>query len=259
MTNEPLQLNLGALRSVMSLTLHTHHASRIWHGRMAGDDRPAIIGLSAFLAVMSRMKRGAEQDDPYADWWMLRIEDKLAETRKLLQTLREQVDHVLARVPAAFTMGENLNVQPVTLPLFASAQLGFSAIYLLADFDELARKLLLAHHTALIDRSTLERWLNDGAHALRSLFTLAQKFRPSGATRADLAAGSPAGQAALERFGALPQEVIDGTWRSGFAPPLRRQATTAAPTAVNDPEGPGPGVAAAEVEDDPVQDEDKLP
>jgi hypothetical protein len=30
---EPLQLNLGSLRSAMSLTLHTHHASRIWHGR----------------------------------------------------------------------------------------------------------------------------------------------------------------------------------------------------------------------------------
>ncbi|HCL3093106.1 TPA: TIGR03761 family integrating conjugative element protein, partial [Pseudomonas aeruginosa 1BAE] len=25
-TNEPLQLNLGSLRSAMSLTLHTHHA-----------------------------------------------------------------------------------------------------------------------------------------------------------------------------------------------------------------------------------------
>ncbi|ENZ1724099.1 TPA: PFL_4669 family integrating conjugative element protein, partial [Pseudomonas aeruginosa] len=25
-SNEPLQLNLGSLRSAMSLTLHTHHA-----------------------------------------------------------------------------------------------------------------------------------------------------------------------------------------------------------------------------------------
>ncbi|HBM63697.1 MAG TPA: TIGR03761 family integrating conjugative element protein, partial [Pseudomonas sp.] len=33
MANEPLQLNLGSLRSAMALTLHTHHASRIWHGR----------------------------------------------------------------------------------------------------------------------------------------------------------------------------------------------------------------------------------
>ena len=44
-TNEPLQLNLGSLRSAMSLTLHSYHASRIWHGRTAGESRPRIVGL----------------------------------------------------------------------------------------------------------------------------------------------------------------------------------------------------------------------
>jgi len=76
-------------------------------------------------------------------------------------------------VPAALSLGENLNVQPVKLPLFVASQLGFMAVYLLADYDDLARRLILAHHTALIDRSTLERWLSEGAHALRSLFSLA--------------------------------------------------------------------------------------
>jgi hypothetical protein len=57
-------------------------------------------------------------------------------------------------VPPALSLGENLNVQPVKLPLFVNAQLGFAAVYLLADYDDIARKLILAHHTALIDRST---------------------------------------------------------------------------------------------------------
>jgi len=46
---EPLQLNLGSLRSAMSLTLHTHHASRIWHGRAPTEGRPGIIGLNGFI------------------------------------------------------------------------------------------------------------------------------------------------------------------------------------------------------------------
>ncbi|HBO5875716.1 TPA: DUF1845 domain-containing protein, partial [Pseudomonas aeruginosa] len=49
-TNEPLQLNLGSLRSAMSLTLHTHHASRIWHGRAAAEGRPGIVGLNGYIA-----------------------------------------------------------------------------------------------------------------------------------------------------------------------------------------------------------------
>ena len=124
-TDEPLKLNLGSLRSAMSLTLHTHHASRIWHGRAAADGRPGIVGLNGYIVVMNKMKRGSEQDDPYSDWWMLRIEDKLDQTKATLQSLREQVDQALAGVPAALSLGENLNVQPVKLPLFVNAQLGF--------------------------------------------------------------------------------------------------------------------------------------
>ncbi|MEL7822540.1 AcaB family transcriptional regulator, partial [Pseudomonas aeruginosa] len=85
-TNEPLQLNLGSLRSAMSLTLHTHHASRIWHGRAAAEGRPGIVGLNGYIAQMNKMRRGSEQDDPYSDWWMLRIEDKLDQTKVTLQS-----------------------------------------------------------------------------------------------------------------------------------------------------------------------------
>jgi integrating conjugative element protein (TIGR03761 family) len=74
----------------MSLTLHTHHASRIWHGRAAAEGRPAIVGLNGFVALMNKMKRGSEQDDPYSDWWMLRIKDKLEQTQGSLETWANQ-------------------------------------------------------------------------------------------------------------------------------------------------------------------------
>ncbi|MGP3790488.1 PFL_4669 family integrating conjugative element protein [Pseudomonas sp. B392_1p] len=239
MANEekPLLLNLGALRSSMALTLHTHHASRIWHGRAASEGKPGIVGLNGFIAIANKVKRGAEQDDPYSDWWMLRIEEKLAQTKDTLQVLREQVDQALADVPPALSLGENMNVQPVKLPLFVNAQLGFLAVYLLADYDDLARKLILAHHTALIDRSTLERWLNEGAHALRSLFSLAQQYRFSGCTRDDFAAKNAAARAAIEKFGELPQDVLEGVRRSRYAPPIVRRsalATSAALAAADD-------------------------
>lgn len=223
MANEPLQLNLGSLRSAMALTLHTHHASRIWHGRAPAEGRPGIIGLNGFISIMNKLKRGAEQDDPYSDWWMLRIEEKITDTKTRLQVLREQVDQALADVPPALSLGENLNVQPVKLPLYVSSQLGFMAVYLLADYDDLARRLILAHHTALIDRGTMERWLNDGAHALRSLFSLAQQYKYSGAQRDDFAANNAVARAAREKYGELPQDVLEGTRRSRFAPPLVRR------------------------------------
>src|SRR3546814_16341862 len=107
--------------------------------------------------------------------------------------------------------------------LFVNAQLGFVAVYLLADYDDIARKLILAHHTALNDRSTLERWLNEGPHALSRLFSLAQQYRYSGCPRDDFAANNAAARAALAKFGELPQEVLEGPPRSQFAPTTARR------------------------------------
>lgn len=239
MANE-LQLNLGSLRSAMALTLHTHHASRIWRGRAPAEGRPGIIGLNGFLAIMNKLKRGAEQDDPYSDWWMIRIEEKIGETKVRLQTLREQIDAVLANVPPALSLGENLNVQPIKLPLFVNAQLGFMAVYLLADYDDVARRLILAHHTALIDRSTMERWLNDGAHALRSLFSLAQQYKYSGAERNDFAANNAVARAAREKYGDLPQDILEGTRRSRFAPPIQRRSPLSDRPAISEPQAAAP-------------------
>jgi len=231
MANEPLQLNLGSLRSAMALTLHTHHASRIWHGRAPAEGRPGIIGLNGFISIMNKLKRGAEQDDPYSDWWMLRIEEKIADTKTRLQTLREQVDQALADVPPALSLGENLNVQ----------------------------RLILAHHTALIDRSTLERWLNDGAHALRSLFSLAQQYRYSGTTRDDFAAKNAAARAALEKFGELPTDVLEGTRRSRFAPPINRRSSQDGKQERTDTPSAAPTDEATEdgANDDATSDEDE--
>jgi integrating conjugative element protein (TIGR03761 family) len=229
---DELRLNLGALRSAMQLTLHTHHASRIWHGRTKTEQRHGIIGLNGFVSIMNKMKRGAEQDDPYSDWWMIKVEEKLGDTKARLQVLREQVDQVLASIPPALTLGENCNVQPVKLPLYVGSQHGFLAVYLLAEYDDLARRLILAHHTALIDRDTMAHWLDEGAHLLRSTFALAQRYRYSGAARDDFAANNAVARAARERFGELSQDVLEGTRRARFAPPIVRRSKLASLDAV---------------------------
>lgn len=225
---EPIQLNLGALRSAMDLTLHTHHAARIWHGRTATEDKNGIIGLSGFVGIMNKMKRGAELDDPYSDWWIIQVEEKIATCKTELNTIKEQLDQIMSGLPPTLNVGENLSVHPVKLPLFINAQLGFMAVYLLTQFDELARRLLLAHHTALIGRRDMEIWLNEGAHVLRSLFGLAQRYKYSGAARDDFAANNARAREAREAFGELPQDVLEGTRRSEFAPVIIRPKAQAA-------------------------------
>ncbi|MFK4136639.1 integrating conjugative element protein [Pseudomonas luteola] len=233
--SDNFQLNLGSLRSSMKLTLHTHHAARIWSGRPATEGKNGIIGLSGFVSIMNKMKKGAEQDDPYSDWWMIRVEERLLKAKEQMKGINQQLDEVMAKLPPALSIGDNLNVHPVSLPLFVNAQLGFMAVYLLTDYDDLTRRLLLAHHTALIGRRDMEHWIDEGAHILRSVFGLAQQYKFSGASRDDFAANNAVARAAREKFGELPQDVLEGSRRSEFAPPIIKGSGSNRPAMQDEP------------------------
>lgn len=216
------QLNLGSLRSSITLTLHTHHAARIWQGRTARDGVHSIMGMAGYISVTNLIKQTAAQDDPYADWAIVQLEEKLMQAKAGMLELTQQLDRIRQDLPTQIDMGDNLNIHPVTLPLYIGSQLGFLAVYLLTDYDTLVRRTLLAHHTALIGRVDLEAWIDDGAHLLRSLFGLAQRFRHAGVTREDMAANNARAQEAIDKFGLPPQDILEGLRRSQFAPPIIR-------------------------------------
>lgn len=71
----------------------------------------------------------------------------------------------------------------------------------------------------------METWIDEGAAVLRRLFGLAQNYKYSGAARDDFAANNAKAEAArkiYERYGELPQDILEGTRRSNFAPPIIR-------------------------------------
>jgi len=219
------RLNIGSLRSDVQLTLHTHHAARIWMGRPKTETKPGIIGLSGFCSLINRMSRGATQDDPYSDWWMILVEEKVNQSDEALKAIDERLDEVMANLPSAITISNNLSIQPVSMPLFISNPLGFKAVYLLSSYDEIVRRILLAQHVGLIGRRDMELWIDEGAAVLRKLFGLAQLYRYSGAARDDFASNNAKAEAArkmYERHGDIPQDILEGTRRSTFAPPITR-------------------------------------
>lgn len=219
------RLNIGSLRSDVNLTLHTHHAARIWMGRPKSDAKAGIIGLSGFCSILNRMSRGAQQDDPYSDWWMINLEEKISESKSSLKGIEDRLDSAMASLPPAITISNNLSIQPVSLPLYISNPLGFQAVYLLTHYDEIVRRILLTQHVGLIGRRDMEMWIDEGAAVLRRLFGLAQLYRYSGAARDDFAANNAKTEAArkmYDRYGEIPQDILEGTRRSNFAPPIIR-------------------------------------
>ncbi|MEA2079864.1 MAG: AcaB family transcriptional regulator, partial [Pseudomonadota bacterium] len=73
----------GALRGQVWLTVQTNQAQQLIHGR-AGTlglpgtpNKPAIIGLIGFADRLRVIWLAARRDDPYADWWLIKVHEAI--------------------------------------------------------------------------------------------------------------------------------------------------------------------------------------
>ena len=57
--------------------------------------KPAIIGLIGFADRLKSLWQAIRFDDPYADWWLLKVEDAVADTRVQLQGLQQRIDALI--------------------------------------------------------------------------------------------------------------------------------------------------------------------
>ena len=216
---------VGQLRSKIEMTLHTYPAVLAWHGRGVESGKPQVVGLKQFLSLAGRVHQAAGRDDPYADSWLLMLEEKVDETRQALQQLETRVSSVLKQIPEGLDVSRNFSQQPFVTPVFTGGQMGWQAVMLLMQYDSIVRDVLLAHHIGLLGNKQRGAMIRDqGGHALRSLCYAPVKFPGfSGATRDDFAANNAKARNALEKYGELPQDILEGTRRSEFAPTIRRE------------------------------------
>ncbi|MCS2611062.1 PFL_4669 family integrating conjugative element protein [Halomonas dongshanensis] len=216
---------VGQLRSKIEMTLHTYPAVLAWHGRGVESGKPQVVGLKQFLSLAGRVHQAAGRDDPYADSYLIMLEEKVNETRQALQQLEARISSVLKQIPEGLDVSRNVSQQPFVTPVFTGGQMGWQAVMLLMQYDSIVRDVLLAHHIGLLGNKQRGAMIRDqGGHALRSLCYAPVKFPGfSGATRDDFAANNAKARNALEKYGELPQDILEGTRRSEFAPTIRRE------------------------------------
>src|SRR5690606_22267759 len=164
LTVDSFQIELSALRSNISLTLHTFHAALIWRRRTARLGARPIPGVAGPRQPTHQLRQAAAADDPYADWAMCQLEAKLPRAKARIGELIQHLDRIHQDRPEQVDVGDNPNPHPVVLPLYIGSPLGFLGVYLLTDYDMLARRALLAHHTALMGQREMATILDNGGH-----------------------------------------------------------------------------------------------
>lgn len=214
----------GRLRGRITLKLQSRAAAGLVTGRPAVGSQPAIVGLLSFAAQLRDLWWAAAGDDPYADWWLIRIEERLAAAQDAIDSECRWLEVSLRRHPT-LTVQIGWSRRPVRFNLRFANPYAYRAAGLIGAFDRLARVLSTAEHVALISGETTHRLLGNAAAEVRRVLTGAAGYQVMDLDRARLRADPALAEAARAALGELPAEVLSGERRPALSPPPLRVAT----------------------------------
>ena len=219
----------GALRSQATMSIQTYQAQRLVYGRQREGEQKEIVGMFRFAAMLRPIWIGAIADDPYADWWLVRIERDLNSAREYLSELSADMSDCLHGVPAInVEVAESLS--PVEIPLNFSNPYAFHGAYILVDFDTLVRGILTARHVGLMDYPSAEKMLAEGGRVVRAAYERARGYRYFAVTREDVTQGNAKAAKASETLGNVPEPILSAELRATYAPTIRARGRNDEPS-----------------------------
>ncbi|CDL84200.1 PFL_4669 family integrating conjugative element protein [Xenorhabdus szentirmaii] len=225
-TAPPTPRRAGALKSALSIELHTHYAIRLWEGRKKEDltgrrQYPDIIGMPQVIKRAGTISMDAAADNPYAECWLIKLEQSLATASASLQQSIATLQETLNALPEHVTLSAVSSVEPLNIGVYSHSPLGYRCVWLLIGYDQLAMKTFQAFHYGFISRSERDALLHNGSRVIRQIYGLVRSYRPLKVTRADIEEKTPAGLEAIKWLGEPEPDILSGRLRSGFSP-IRR-------------------------------------
>ncbi|MEQ9561465.1 MAG: TIGR03761 family integrating conjugative element protein [Woeseiaceae bacterium] len=207
----------GVLRGTVALSIRTHHAKGLVLGRDSSLDKPAIIGLFGFADRSRVIWNAARADDPYADWWLIKIDAALERARHRIgieQALLEQCLERLSLLEIQIATSD----QRYRVVLQFANPYAYWAAHLIAKFDQAARTLLTAKQVGVLSAEAAARTLTACGRTIRGLLAVPQGYRPLHINRALMHEDGAAARRAIECMGNVPPEVLSGARKAPLAP-----------------------------------------
>ena len=217
------QGQVGALRGDTHVTIQTHQAQVLLTGREATAGRPRIIGLMQFSTYLSQISVAAKQDDPWADWMLVQVEERLEEAENKLAGQQANLDRVLAANPL-MDIQVSESIKPLKVSIGFASSHAYWVARVILQYDAVVRAVLTARHHALIDQQLGSLLMDDAAKLIRRVFETTARYRVAGLTRADVQAGGERVAEAVQKMGTVPADILDGSRRAKFAPAIQNTA-----------------------------------
>jgi len=207
----------GVLRGEVWLSIQTWQAQMLVRGRNGTAEKPAITGLVGFAAQLRVIWQAARNDDPYADWWLIKIHETLDNAQQQISKRQAELDVLLDQMTALEVVVAQSS-QPYRFPLRFANPYAYRGARMISVYDTLVRTVLTGNHVGLFDREMSEGMLKPCARKIRGAFALPQDYRFLGIDREAVRAGTGRTAEAIERMGVVPDDVTSGERRALFVP-----------------------------------------
>ncbi len=235
----------GPLRGQAWLTVQTRQAQHLIRGRKGTAGKPAIIGLTGFADRLRVIWQAARNDDPYADWWLIKIHEAIDASGAFIRDRQAELDSQLDQM-TGLEVAIAGSLKPCRIPLQFANPYAYRAARLLSEYDTLVCTLLTARHIGLLDSEATEDLLKLCGRKIRSTFAVPQGYRFLKIDRASLSQGGGKSSNARQAMGEVPDDVLSG---ERHAPLVTRKVQFPAGFAGNvalRPKSPEPGTQLSE-------------
>lgn len=209
----------GALRSSITVILDTKDAVNLFNGRKKTESLKAIIGLSAFAQRVRDINNAAHHNDPYADFFLLEIEDALRLATKELIDFQDELTQLSDK--SLLTIDQGSSVNPTKLETSFASVYANIALELLKRADNLLLSLYSLKHAGLLTRAECNHDINKINRLMRKTFLSVSGYKFFGVNRRDVkqkTAKYRQAHIAMKFTEELPDEILDKTRRAKHAP-----------------------------------------
>ncbi len=208
---------LGPLRGQVWLTIQTRQAQRLVRGRAATPTKPAIIGLVGFADRLRLIWQAARNDDPYADWWLVKVHTAIAMNLDDVRNWQREIRTLLQQM-TTMDISIATSSQPYRMPLQFANPYAYQAAQLLSDYDALVCGVLTAHHVGLLDSEGSRGLINSCARKIRATFVIPQSYRFLKIDRATVRLQTGSSQKARHSMGEVPDDILSGERQAPLVP-----------------------------------------
>ena len=207
----------GVLHGQVWLTIQTSQAQQLIHGRDATPDKPTIIGLVGFANRLRVIWQAARNDDPYADWWLIKVHEAIEVAGTDIGRRQADLVKQLEQM-TAMEVSVAASQRPYRIHLQFANPYAYRGAQLLARYDRLVCAALTARHIGLLDGESSVQVQKACSHKLRALFMIPQSYRYLKIDRESVRKAVGRSREARQVMGEVPDDVLSGERQASLVP-----------------------------------------